>query len=243
MNKPVAYTIYPVNENTLTISLGDAIDDTINQNVFQIYHQLLVNRHETWTDVIPAYTTVSIVYDVAGIREKHTSAFDWVAGEVEKVLAQPYSGGNLTSRKVSIPVCYEEPYALDRKMLLTGSPVRWDEIVSLHSSKTYRVFMIGFLPGFAYMGLVDQKIAFPRLAKPRTWVPAGSIGIAGGQTGIYPLDSPGGWNIIGRTPVSVFDINNESPVLLRPHDQVTFLPITRNAFESFDKSAFNPLST
>ena len=98
--------------------------------------------------------------------------------------------------------------------------------------------MIGFLPGFAYMGVVDSTIATPRLASPRKNVPAGSVGIAGEQTGIYPLDSPGGWNIIGRTPVKLFDPTKEDPVLLQPGDQVKFEPISKKEFDVFDQSVY-----
>ncbi len=239
---PIAYTFYPVNENTLTISLGDSIEHEINYNVFRIYRQLLLHRHATWLDIIPAYTTVSIVYDVVKIRKDHGSAFKWITQAVTKILAQPYPAEKSTSRKITIPVCYDEAYSPDRKTILSQTKLGWDEVVSIHSSKTYQVFMIGFLPGFAYMGMADKRIAFPRLVKPRTLVPAGSIGIAGEQTGIYPLDSPGGWNIIGRTPVSVFDIENENPALLHPHDTVSFIPISKKEFDSFDKAEFNPVT-
>lgn len=203
---------------------------------------MLLNRHTTWIDVIPAYTTVSIVYNVVSIRKDHASAFEWMRETVDKILSQPYPNEKIISRKITIPVCYEDECALDRKTILTDHKLDWEEVVSIHSSKTYQVFMIGFLPGFAYMGMVDKKITFPRLEKPRMLVPAGSIGIAGEQTGIYPLDSPGGWNIIGRTPLKVFDITNENPALLQPHDTVTFKPISKKEFDSFDHSIFNPVS-
>lgn len=241
MSKPIPHTIYPVNENTLTISLGDSIDSEINHNVFRIYHQLLRNRHANWLEIIPAYTTVSVVYDVVEIRKDHASAYAWNKGEVERILSQPRAAESFDSRKITIPVCYDEAYAPDRKMLLANHKMSWDEIVSIHTSQVYQVFMIGFLPGFAYMGMVDPRIAFPRLAKPRTTVPAGSIGIAGEQTGIYPLDSPGGWNIIGRTPLAVFDTKRDNPVLLQPHDMVTFTPISKKEFESFDVTHVNPI--
>lgn len=242
MSQSITYTLYPVNENTLTIVLGQSIDHEVSQNIFRIYHQLLQNRHDVWLDIIPAYTTISIVYDVVKIRKDHPSASEWITQEVEKILVLPYSAEKPALRKITIPVCYDEAYALDRKAILDNHKVSWDEVVSIHSSKTYQVFMIGFLPGFAYMGMVDSKIAFPRLEKPRTLVPAGSIGIAGEQTGIYPLDSPGGWNIIGKTPLTLFNANSKSPVLLHPHDTVRFVPISEKEFESFNKTAFNPVS-
>lgn len=242
MSQSIAYTVYPVNENTLTILLGDTINQETSHNIFRIYNQLIINRHVTWLDIIPAYATISIVYDVVKIRKDHPSAFDWITQKIDKILKQPYSANTFVSRKITIPVCYDEAYALDRKTILSYYKLSWDEVVSIHSSKTYQVFMIGFLPGFAYMGTVDQRIAFPRLSKPRTLVSAGSVGIAGEQTGIYPLDSPGGWNIIGKTPLTLFDTDSENPVLLQPHDTVRFVPISKKEFNSFDKSGFNPVS-
>jgi KipI family sensor histidine kinase inhibitor len=109
-------------------------------------------------------------------------------------------------------------------------------LIEQHTAKIYRVFMIGFLPGFPYMGIVDPQIALPRLQKPRTRVPAGSVGIAGEQTGIYPVDSPGGWNIIGRTPLQLFNAEKESTVFFQPGDRVKFYPITKSEFENFDSS-------
>lgn len=242
MRKSKPYTVYPVNENTLTIRVGDAIDGTTHHTVFRVYHQLVRNRHASWLDIIPAYTTISIVYDVVKIRENHPSAVEWMIRETEKILAKPFTDENFSARKITIPVCYDDAFALDRKALSVSHKIGWDEVVSIHSSRVYQVFMIGFLPGFAYMGMVDQRIAFPRLANPRAAVPAGSVGIAGEQTGIYPLDSPGGWNIIGRTPLLVFDIKNQNPGLLQPHDKVTFLPIAKSEFDSFDITRFNPVS-
>jgi len=123
--------------------------------------------------------------------------------------------------------------------ILKEKNVSLEELIEVHSSKSYHVFMIGFLPGFAYMGPVDPRIATPRIPTPRTQIVAGSVGIAGEQTGIYPLSSPGGWNIIGRTPLKVFDPNSTQPVLFQTGDQVKFIPITKEEFKSFDHSTLN----
>jgi len=239
VSKSVPHTIYPVSENTITIRVGTTINSQVNHNVFRVYYQLLQNRHSAWLDIIPAYATVSIVYDVLSIRNDHASALEWMKTEIDRILAQPYSSEKLTSRNVIIPVCYEDSFALDRKTIASNYKLDWEEVISIHSAKTYQVFMIGFVPGFAYMGMVDKRIAFPRLEKPRALVPAGSIGIAGEQTGIYPLDSPGGWNVIGRTPLRVFDATGDNPVLLQPNDAITFKPISKKEFDSFDQSTFD----
>ena len=223
----------------LTINVGDTIDLEINKKVFQLYNQLLKNRPISWLDIIPAYTTVSIVFDVIAIRQQHPSAFEWMKNQVEKVIAEIQEIETIPSRQIQVPVCYDAEFALDADRILKEKSISLDKLVAIHTSKSYHVFMVGFLPGFAYMGSVDARIAISRISTPRTQVLAGSVGIAGEQTGIYPLDSPGGWNIIGRTPVKVFDSGSLQPVLFQPGDQVKFIPITKAEFTSFDQSTFN----
>jgi len=227
-----------VSENALTISFGDSIDPETNKRVFQLYNRLLKNRHTSWRDVIPAYSTVTIVYDVLTIRQTHTAAFQCVRDQVEKIISETQPEENISNRHVRVPVCYDESFAWDGERVAKEKKISIRELAAIHASKLYHVFMIGFLPGFPYMGSVDARIGMPRIATPRTLVPTGSVGIAGEQTGIYPLDSPGGWNIIGKTPLKIFDLCASSPVLIQPGDQVRFIPITKEQFESFDASTF-----
>lgn len=232
MNLEQAFFIHPISESLLTISFGNSISTEINKRVFKAYQALLKNKHGAWLDIIPAYSTVSIAYDVLSIRKQHASAFQCVKEEVERIITQASSSEEITSRKVEIPVCYDPEFGLDIERIKKEKGVSTEELIQIHSSQSYQVFMIGFLPGFAYMGSVDARIATPRIPTPRTHVPAGSVGIAGEQTGIYPLDSPGGWNIIGKTSVKLFDPKREEPVLLKPGDRVTFTPITKEKFNS-----------
>jgi inhibitor of KinA len=178
------------------------------------------------------------VYDVVSIRKHHPSAFEWVKNEVECAIQEYSNGGTLPWRSLRIPVCYDLAFGIDLKTLARASKLLVDEVIALHTQQTYHVYMLGFLPGFAYMGIVDDKIAIPRLSTPRKHVPAGSVGIAGNQTGIYPVDSPGGWNIIGRTPVKLFDPESESLTVLQPGDEVSFIPISKSVYESFDAENF-----
>jgi inhibitor of KinA len=131
------------------------------------------------------------------------------------------------SRLMEIPVWYN---GSDLNSIAGLHQISVHEVIALHAEMLYDVFMIGFLPGFAYMGTVNPKIATPRHASPRQKVPSGSIAIAGMQTGIYPLESPGGWQLIGRTPLRLFDLNAENPCLLKPGDQVKFIPISQSDF-------------
>ena len=139
-------------------------------------------------------------------------------------------------RSISIPVCYEGTFALDLSLLAHQKNLTVEEVIQIHTKTTYQVYMIGFLPGFAYMGKVDEQIQISRKEKPRTFVAAGSVGIAGEQTGIYPVDSPGGWQVIGKTPIKMFDIAQTNPCYLRPGDEVRFIPITLTEFQQISNS-------
>ena len=136
------------------------------------------------------------------------------------------------AKLVAVPVAYGGPFGPDLPEVARFAGCSEDEVVERHASRTYRVYMLGFMPGFPYLGLVDERIAAPRRASPRTSVPAGSVGIAGRQTGIYPTASPGGWQIVGRTPVRLFDLDRHEPCLVLPGDVVRFEPIAAGEFTS-----------
>ena len=182
-------------------------------------------------DIIPAYATITVVYDIAVIKKvTNTAAYKYVSNQIEKAISECDWKNESSIREISIPVCYDISLSVDLPEMSKQKNMSVEEIVSIHTSAIYNVYMLGFLPGFAYMGIVDDKIAMPRLSKPRTNVPAGSVGIAGNQTGIYPLDSPGGWNIIGQTPLQMFDVNKEDPCLVKPGDKIKFIPISLDEF-------------
>ncbi|KEK10451.1 kinase [Lysinibacillus sphaericus] len=135
-----------------------------------------------------------------------------------------------TNRLLKIPVCYDEEFALDRQRVMDYTGLSFEDIKMLHLSKSYYVYLIGFLPGFPYLGELDSKLFVPRLEKPRAAVSASSVGVGGGQTGIYPVDSPGGWNIIGKTPFELFNINGKEPFLFELGDEVQFYEITKQQY-------------
>ncbi|MDB5197332.1 MAG: hypothetical protein JWP88_1703, partial [Flaviaesturariibacter sp.] len=136
-------------------------------------------------------------------------------------------------RQLRIPVCYDQAFAPDLKTVAAQAGLSVEEVIHIHTHTSFRVYMIGFLPGFAYMGEVPDAIAVARRSEPRTKVSAGSVGIAGKQTGIYPFDSPGGWQLIGKTPASLFRKKEASPTLFQPGDEVLFYPITINEFTNY----------
>jgi inhibitor of KinA len=210
--------IYSISENAITIEVGEGICERVNQDVHRLYLQLKQNPF--WKDVIPAYNTVTVIYDLVEIRKKQPSALSFARGEVERAIQQVSKAtAPPNSRLVRVPVCYDQLFGLDIHRFETEKNMSPEKLIEQHTAKIYRVFMIGFLPGFPYMGIVDPQIALPRL-----------------QTGIYPVDSPGGWNIIGRTPLQLFNAEKESTVFFQPGDRVKFYPITKSEFENFDSS-------
>lgn len=225
------YDIFPLGDSALTIDFGNGIDETTNNRVLQLFAQLQ-HRYAFLIDVVPAYSSLTVHFDVCALHTSGKTAFDTV-----RELLLPLLGNGQRSlqksRQLRIPVCYAKQFAPDMAELAMQKLLPIDEVIKLHTAKTYRVYMIGFLPGFAYMGKVDEQLATPRRSQPRTHVAEGSVGIAGQQTGIYPLTSPGGWNIIGRTPVKIFDTKSENPVFFQPGDEVCFYSITEDEFADY----------
>jgi inhibitor of KinA len=160
------------------------------------------------------------------------TVYDWMKKIMEEQLEQRAEIKSQENRVMKIPVCYDEEFAMDINKMAAAKNLSPEEVVRIHISKSYRVYMLGFLPGFAYMGELDEMIAMPRKPQP-VKIATGSVGIAGRQTGIYPLASPGGWQIIGRTPLKLFDGNSNEPTLLRAGDSVQFYSITRDEFANY----------
>lgn len=157
--------------------------------------------------------------------------FKNVVEELERIIAEHKIDASDSIQKsvIEIPVCYDKDFGIDSEKLCAANKISTEEMIDIHSRPIYPVHFIGFLPGFPYLGEVDQKIAFPRRENPRTKIDAGSVGIANNQTGIYPIDSAGGWNIIGRTPIQLFDKKNEE-TLLKPGDYIKFISIGKKEF-------------
>lgn len=196
-------------------------------------YQYLCERKITGVlDLIPAYSSLTMVYDLATLIKKNPgqSAYAFMESALQQAAQLVELSSSTGSHKKIIPVCYDLSLAPDLVALAEQHRLTIDEVIQLHTAQTYRVYMIGFLPGFAYMGSVDERIRTARKTSPRTLVPAGSVGIAGEQTGIYPLDSPGGWQLIGQTPLRLFDVNKTDTCLLQPGDEVQFTPISLTEF-------------
>jgi len=208
-------------ESAILIEFADEINDDVNDRVHALARFLSAQPHPAMRDWIPAYASVLVCYDPA--RASFAEMNVWLR---DKLLIVP-TEFLVESRVVEIPVRYGGEGGPDLPAVAQFAGVTQDEVVRLHASVVYRVYLIGFAPGFAYLGSVPAQIAAPRLTTPRLRVPAGSIGIAGRQTGIYPSATPGGWQLIGRTDVSLFNPRREPPTLLQPGDRVRFIPVTQ----------------
>ena len=233
MVQTAAYQIYPIGDQGITLDYGGDMNETVNKKIFQLFKLLKNWQTDAVLDIIPAYHSISIIYDLVKIKKiaGDHSAYKYVETKLivtEALLSN--ESNEFQGRKIDIPVCYDLSLAPDLQDLAFMHQLKIEALIEIHCSKIYRVYMIGFLPGFAYMGTVDDRIASPRKASPRIIVPAGSVGIAGSQTGIYPFDSPGGWQLIGQTPLLLFDASKAHPTLLEPGDQVSFHAISLEEF-------------
>jgi inhibitor of KinA len=234
LNQGFTYSISPLGDCALLIQFQNILDESVNKKVLLFLQQLKKSGASWIKDIVPAYTSLAVHYNPLAIvkEEGHQTIFETVVSQIKKIIDERDDQPEETQRVIRVPVCYEKRYAPDLEQLATEKELTVQQVIELHTAKSYRVYMIGFLPGFAYMGEVDERIAFPRKQQPAN-VAAGSVGIAGKQTGIYPLSSPGGWQIIGRTPLLLFDKAKQDPVLFNPGDEVIFYPISAHEFKSY----------
>lgn len=226
-NHPAPFEFKPLGEAAVLLDFGNVIDLTINRQVHDRCRYIDSHPFPGFIETVPAYASLAVFYDPvkASAAAQGKPAYQWVCEQLTVAGPLPTSGSR--GNHIRIPVLYDGP---DLNTLAESRGLTVEEVVKLHSSVTYDAFMVGFLPGFAYLGEVDERIAVPRKASPRKSVPAGSVGIAGKQTGIYPMNSPGGWQLIGRTPLKMFDPQRPQPCLVQAGDRVQFEPITEQQF-------------
>ena len=235
--------IIPLGDSAVIGRVRERFEDAPEETLEQILHTLNRLREAVIPGVVelaPAYTTVAVFFDlivVAKASGRPDEMFDWLTTQIREVVdgargRRRARAARKDARLVEIPVCYAPEFAPDLDDVARHAELSTKEVVDLHSSADYRVACIGFVPGFSFLTGLPKKLATPRRDTPRKEIPPGSIGIGGAQTGIYPLRSPGGWNLIGRTPLKLFDPTKNPPALLRAGDRVRFCPITRNECES-----------
>ena len=227
------YKILSLGDAAIIVDFGNCIDKSINKLVHAVFYRLQNKPIPGMIEAIPAYCSITICYDVLLIRNKlskQMTAFEWMSEKIKEYLFVEKNELEVEEPLINIPVCYEKEFGPDLDFVALKNAISVEEIIQCHTATEYRVYMLGFLPGFAYMGLIDEKIVSPRKQYPAP-VEAGSVGIAGKQTGIYPFKSPGGWQIIGRTPLNLFDKEKTNPVLFKSGDNVKFYSITKDEFE------------
>jgi KipI family sensor histidine kinase inhibitor len=200
----------------LLVELGEKISPDVNRRVQQLMRQIERNRLPGVRELAPGYRSLLVVFDPLTIAPAE------LKGRITEICAQPSGADPAPGKRLTVPVFYGGDYGPDLQWVADHLRISVDEVIRLHTATTYRVYMIGFTPGYPYMGELPLQLAVPRRSTPRTRVPKGSVGIAQRQTGIYPVESPGGWQIIGWTPIELFDPGRRLPSLLEMGDQVKF---------------------
>ena len=221
--------ILTAGDSALLIEFEQKIAPEINAQITAFVHLLKEQHIEGVTDLIPAFASLLINYDPRVIGYKDLKA------RIEELLKIEVSEEAGDARVFEIPVCYGGEYGPDIANIAENAGISEQEVIDIHCSKDYLIYMLGFLPGFVYLGGLDERIHTPRLANPRISIPAGSVGIAASQTGIYPLNSPGGWQLLGMTPVKTYDPERETPILVEAGDYIRFVPVTEEEFLNIKK--------
>jgi len=215
----------PAGDLGLLVEFGDKIDPEINQKVRKIFLTLEKVAIDGITEAVPTYRSILIFYDPSKI------SFGQLQQEILNIDQKLEEVTIPPPETIEIPVLYGGEYGPDLDFVAQHNGLTPEEVIEIHTSGTYLIYMIGFTPGFPFLGGLSERLFTPRLKTPRAVVPAGSVGIANNQTGIYPIDSPGGWQLIGRTPIKLYDPKRENPILLKAGNYLKFKRITEAEYE------------
>ncbi len=221
--------IIPSGDSGIIVRFGDVITEETNKKVHDLQSMLEAMQTKGISEMVPAYTDLLVLYNPS------ENSFIGMSDSIRKAIDTPSRAEIQNQRLIEIPTCYEDEYGTDLKEVSESTGLSIDEVIKIHSSTDYLVYMLGFTPGFSYLGGMDERIACPRKKIPRKDIPAGSVGIADKQTGIYPIESPGGWQLIGRTPLNLFDPDREEIFLCKAGDKLRFVPISKQEFELIKK--------
>lgn len=216
--------ILTAGDSSLLIEFGNEISPKINQKLTATV-QLIKEQHiEGVVDMIPAFCSLLVNYDPRVIR------YEELKDRIKNLVKVDVKAQAGKKKVFEIPVCYGGEFGPDIENIAEHAGLSVEEVIEIHSSRDYLIYMLGFLPGFTYLGGLDERIHTPRLANPRVKINAGSVGIGGSQTGIYPLDSPGGWQLMGMTPVKTYDPDRETPILVEAGDYIRFVPVSEEEY-------------
>lgn len=216
--------ILPTGDRALTVEFGNEINEDINAHLLGFIKKLKDMHIKGIEEFVPSFRSVLIHYN-PGIL-----LYSDICKYINEVLSRPITGVGHAKRIVDIPVCYENGLGPDIEFVAQHAGLSVDEVIKIHSSEPYLIYMLGFQPGFPYLGGLDERIHTPRLETPRLKLEAGSVGIGGKQTGLYPMESPGGWQIIGLTPVRCYNPTSEIPIPYRAGDYIKFVPISYDEY-------------
>lgn len=228
--------VFHAGEQGLVVEFGKEVNQTINTKVHKLAKGLMAKANKAIFEIVPTYRSLLVYFDPLSMTRAE------LITKIEELLLsenQALQSGEEkeTATIVHIPVCYQGEFAPDLEFVAKHNGISVNKVVDIHSSTPYLVYMLGFTPGFPYLGGMSPKIAAPRLEKPRVQIPAGSVGIAGSQTGFYPIESPGGWRLIGRTPIKAFNPAAANPFLFSAGDYLQFKPISVDEFYQIEKQA------
>ncbi|WP_261129954.1 5-oxoprolinase subunit PxpB [Bacillus sp. Marseille-Q3570] len=230
------YELHPLGDSAVIINLDDKITEETHILVRNISIFLEEQPLPGMVEFVPAFTSVTVFYDPLNVlheskAQKTKSPYELICHTIEQAMTRIGAENEGETRTVEIPVCYGGEFGPDLEYVAKYNSLTKEEVIDIHTETDYLVYMIGFAPGFPYLGGMSEKIAAPRKESPRLKIPEGSVGIAGSQTGIYPIETPGGWQLIGQTPRKLFDIEQDPPTLLRAGDKIRFHPISSEEFE------------
>lgn len=216
-------------DKALVVEFGDEISQAVNSKVRNLYVALNKYKVTGIEEITPTYRSLLIQYNPLLINLNTLQAkLRELENNLDKVeIPKP--------RIIDIPTLYGGEYGPDLAFVAEHNGVTSEDVIRIHSSVDYLIYMLGFTPGFPYLGGMSEKIAAPRLSVPRTKIPAGSVGIAGKQTGIYPIESPGGWQLIGRTPLKLYDPRRQPPIVLQAGDYIRFVPISMDKYNEISE--------
>lgn len=220
-----------VGDCAISVEFGNEINAEINNKIIVFNNIIKDSNINGIIETVPSFRSLLVYYDPLKLYFY----------EIKDILSNLYKKldikNNNNKRIIEIPVCYDKDFGVDLEFVGDYTNLSLDEVIKLHSEKEYLIYMLGFLPGFAYLGGMNKKLNTPRLNTPRLNLEVGSVGIGGEQTGIYPLVSPGGWRIIGRTPLKLYDINREDTILYKAGDYIKFIPIDKDEFYEIENLA------
>ena len=221
--------IYNIHDQAITIEFAAEISEATNMQVIALQHAIESNPFKGFIEAVPAYSSLTVYFSeqvsAATIRS-------WLS-DLSAQISNTIHASSTLGKQISIPVCYDPSLGTDLDWVAAHLNLSLEEIISLHTSVAYRVYMIGFIPGFPYMGTLPEQLEVPRKQTPSLKIPMGSVAIAGKQTGIYPAEVPGGWQVIGRTPLKMFEPFASPCSFLNTGDRVQFNPITLDAFNQY----------